>query len=55
MDSSEVNVNYLATKAQSKGEIYRLLTVDANLYLPPQREASIYFVRQILSQEKKVS
>ena len=34
--------------------MYRLLTTEANLYLPPQRETSIYFVRDIIHGRKKV-
>ena len=54
MDLRAVNLNILGTKAQSKVEMYRLLNVDWNLFLPPQREASIYFIRDILEQRKKV-
>ena len=44
MDGSNLNLNYLGIKAQSKNEIYRLLTVEAELYLPPQKETSIYLL-----------
>ena len=54
METSTINLNLLGTKAQSKTELYRLLTVDAKLYLMPQREASIYFIRDILSKKKRV-
>ena len=54
MDYSTVNVNILGNKAKTKNEIYRLLTVEAQLYLPPQKEWSIYFVRDILWNKKKV-
>ena len=41
MEKQKVNINYLGTKAQSKNELYRMLTVEAKLYLPPQKETSI--------------
>ena len=49
-----VNLNILGTKAQTKVEMYRLLTVDCGLYLLPQREASIYFIKDITEQRKRV-
>ena len=55
MEKSEINLNLLGTKAQTKNELYRLLTVEAKLYLPPQKETSIYFVRGIINGRKKVS
>ena len=55
MDGSNLNLNYLGIKAQSKNEIYRLLTVEAELYLPPQKETSIYFVRDVFHGHKRVN
>ena len=55
MDSATLNINILGIKAKTKNEMYRLLTVEAQLYLPPQKECSIYFVRDILSNKKKAS
>ena len=45
----------LGLKAQSKNEIYRLLTVEVELYLSSQKETSIYFVRDVFYGNKKVS
>ena len=55
MDSATLNINILGIKAKTKNEMYRLLTVEAQLYLPSQKECSIYFVRDILSNKKQVS
>lgn len=55
MEYSTINVNELALKAKTKNEMYRLLTVEAQLYLPPQKECSIYFVRDVLCNKKKAS
>ena len=54
MESSKINLNLLGMKAQTKNELYRLLTVEAKLYLPPQKETSIYFIRGIINGGKKV-
>ena len=55
MDSATLNIYLLGIKAKTKSEMYRLLTVEAQLNLPPQKECSIYFVRDILSNKKKAS
>ena len=55
MEGSRINLNLLGIKARTKNELYRLLTTEANLYLPPQKETSIYFVRDIVQDRKKVS
>ena len=54
MEPSQINLNNLGIKAQTKNELYRFLTSEADLYLPPQKETSIYFVRDILKNRKKV-
>ena len=50
-----INLNQLGSKARSKNEMYRLLTVEAKIYLPPQKECSIYFIRDIFHGKKKVT
>ena len=55
MNADKINLNILGTKAQSKVEMYRLLTVDVGLYLPSQRETSIYFIRDIIANKKRVA
>ena len=54
MNARVVNLKFFGTKAQTKFEMYLLLTVNCGLYLPPQREASIYFIRDIMEQRKRV-
>ena len=49
-----INVSQLGTKAKSKNEMYRIITVEAKIYLPPQKECSIYFIRDIFHGRKKV-
>ena len=55
MEGSRKNLNLLWIKARTKNELYRLLTPEASLYLPPRKETSIYFVRDIVQGRKKVS
>ena len=54
MEKRDLNLSLLGSKAQTKNELYRILTVDAKLYLPHQQETSIYFIRGILNGKKKV-
>ena len=54
MEKSTINLNILGVKARTKNELYRILTTEANMYLPPQKETSIYFVRDIIHNRKKV-
>ena len=49
-----INVSQLGTKSKSKNEMYRILLVEAKIYLPPQKEWSIYFIRDIFHGRKKV-
>ena len=49
MEQKEINISSLGMKAQTKNELYRILTVEAKLYLPPQKETSIYFIRGVVN------
>ena len=49
-----INLAQLGNKAKSKNEMYRILTVEAKIYLPPLKECSIYFIRDIFLGKKKV-
>ena len=49
-----INMNQLGSKARSKNEMYRLLTVEAKISLPPLIECSIYFIRDILMVKKVI-
>ena len=52
--SVSINLLDLGSKARSKGELYKLLTSDANLYLPPYKECTIEFITDYLEGKKKV-
>ena len=49
MEESNLNLNFLGLKAESKNEIYRLLTVKAELYLPPQKKNIYIFCEGCIS------
>ena len=55
MEPNRINLNMLSIKARTKNELYRILTTEAGLYLPLQKETSIYFVRDIIKGRRKVS
>ena len=37
MEQNKINIIQLGMKARTKNELYRILTDDAYLYLPPQK------------------
>ena len=45
----------LLIKAESKIELYRILTTDGDVFFPPSKEWSIDFIRDIISGKKLVS
>ena len=54
MEGSFINLNYLGVKAKTKNELCRLLTIEANMYLPSRKEISIYFISDIIHGRKRV-
>ena len=54
-DLETVNINEIGLKAKSKHEMYQLLTVSCNMYLPPESYTSIKFIRAVFENERKVS
>ena len=54
MEKWEIDISSLGMKAQTKNEYYRILKVEVNLYLPPQKETSIYFIWEVVNGRKKV-
>ena len=53
METSILNIKSLAIKARTKNELYRLLSTEANMYLSPQQETSIYFARDAIQGKRK--
>ena len=50
-----ITTNELGTKAKSKNEFYRLLAKEGNIFLPPQNEASHYYLSDVISGRLKAS
>ena len=44
MERNAINMHSLGLKASKKNENYRLLTVETDMYLPRQKETTIYFL-----------
>ena len=54
MESASLNLVEVGNKAKSKWELYRLLTVEGGLYLPPEDQTNMEFISDIFFNEKKV-
>jgi hypothetical protein len=50
----EFNLLNLGAKAQSKHELYKLLTNDGDFYFPPYKQGPVDFIASVLKGEKKV-
>ena len=42
-----INLLEIGNNAKSKYEIYRILTVEGGMYLPPEKECSMTFISEI--------
>ena len=45
MESRKINEMMLGNKVQGKHEQSRLLTVETDLFLPPEKKINIYLIR----------
>ena len=52
--NNNLTVDMVGLKAKSKREMYLLLSTDAQIYLPPLKEANYLYIRGILTGKKKV-
>ena len=50
-----LKVTDLSIKDKSKIELYRILTTEGDVFLPPSKEWSIDFIRDIISGKKLLS
>ena len=55
MEFQSINLHEIGVKAQSKSEFYKVLVVECQYYLPPQKECPMIFISQIAIKEKKVA
>ena len=51
----QINLLKVGNSAKSKHELYRLLTVEGGMYLPPEKETGMDFISEISIGDKKVS
>ena len=54
MEKKSINLLNVGTKAQSKSEMYRALTVEGGFYLPPLKETTMEFISDVAIGDKKV-
>ena len=55
MKKTTINFNEIGYKAKSKHELYRIFVTEDDLYLPPEKEASMLYISQIVIGDKEVS
>ena len=53
MEGSRINLNLLGVKARTKNELYRLLTTEVNMYLPPQKKHPFISLEILFMAEKE--
>ena len=51
----QLTVYSLGIKARSKIEVYRLLTTEGGVYLPPVKEVNYQYMKSIIAGEKIVT
>ena len=49
-----MHISEISTHGRSKKEIYEILTMDANVYLPPIDQWNADFISDVISGEKQV-
>ena len=53
-DKSLIDVREMSLKCTSKREVYKVLSITGNVYLPPESQINSDFIRDILSGDKLV-
>jgi hypothetical protein len=51
--TQRVLASEFSARANSKYEIYQFLSIDAEIYLPKCNHVTIYFLKEVISGEKK--
>ena len=54
MESDIMTIKELGVVCQSKKDIYKVLQVDGEIYLPPVEQSDHKFISQVVTGEKKV-
>ena len=55
MDKHRMSLRQISVRARSKKEIYRMLQLEADVYLPPIQQANRKYITEIVSGKRKVS
>ena len=55
MEKVSLNLLDVEGKARSKSELYKLLTVEGHLYLPPYKFCNFEFMADIIEGKRKVT
>ena len=54
MEQEQMNIGAITAKANSKREMWKILQLEGDVYLPPNSQANHDYISKILSGEKKV-
>ena len=54
VDNAALTINEVGSKAKFKLEVYRILTTEGGVYLPPSQQWNYNFIRDIITGEKRV-
>ena len=55
MEPTKINVRQISMKASSKKELYRMLQLEGDVYLPPMPQANHNYVADVISGKAKVT
>ena len=55
MESDIMTIKELGVVCQSKKDVYKVLQVEGEIYLPPIEQSDHKFISQIVTGEKKVA
>ena len=54
MEQEQMNIGAITAKANSKREMWKILQLEGDVYLPPNSQANHHYISKIFSGEKKV-
>ena len=54
-EKTPFTVTDISIKAKSKIELYRILTIEGDVYLPPSKEWNYQFIRVVITGKKLAS
>ena len=54
MEPAKINIRQISMKASSKKELYRMLQLEGDVYLPPMPQANHSYIADVISGRAKV-